>query len=41
MQGLNAKKLIGTMVTDDEDWYASIEQDFGLNARQESIIKSH
>lgn len=25
----------------DEDWYASVEQDFGLNARKESIIKTH
>jgi len=25
----------------DEDWYASVEQDFGLNARKESVIKIH
>ena len=25
----------------DEEWYASVEQDFGLNARQEPVTKTH
>ena len=28
-------------VDNHEDWYKSVEQDFGLNARQESVIKTH